>query len=112
MTTGFSAYRVAGLGGLGVRAGVGDVSGLSTLVTGRGTGGRAGSGLVGGWMVAASNVSMRYLYMRAVYSIVRWLKRFREAYLMFHPAGWLYLIFGGLELKIFLLRLRHAPPSL
>lgn len=39
---------VTGLGGLRVGARVGDVAGLSTLVTGRGTGGGAGSGLVGG----------------------------------------------------------------
>ena len=41
-------YGVTGLGGLRVGARVGDVAGLSTLVTGRGTGGGAGSGLVGG----------------------------------------------------------------
>jgi len=43
-------YGVTGLGGLRVGARVGDVAGLSTLVTGRGTGGGAGSGLVGGWV--------------------------------------------------------------
>jgi hypothetical protein len=41
-------YGVTGLGSLRVGAGVGDVAGLSTLVTGGSTGGGAGSGLVGG----------------------------------------------------------------
>ena len=41
-------YRVAGLRGLGVGAGVGDVSGLSALVTSGSSSGGAGGGLVGG----------------------------------------------------------------
>ena len=46
--SGTRTYRVAGLRGLGVGAGVGDVSGLSALVTSGSSSGGAGGGLVGG----------------------------------------------------------------